>query len=160
MVQLYSNKGARDHMPACTPGGPAFCNFHLTPKSSHPSWSLLMSQSNKETDDRLPVTHVLRSRNVLRLEVYHKVSGAMLRQGPHWDLLPELWRSKHPSLPLLTSPYLSMSPHAHVYTHTCTCAHMCPAARLCRSWTGRGKWEEPGSPHPSMTLVPNGGLRR
>lgn len=80
----------------------------------------------------------------------HRVAGAMRRQEPHRDLLPELWQC------LCCTPLLpNLSPHAHIYTYTCTCVHVQPPASLCRSWTGRENWEERGFPHPSLTLVPN-----
>lgn len=129
MVQLYSNKGARDHTPACIPGGPAFCNFHLTPKSSRPSWSLLMSQSNKETDDRLPVTHVLRSRNVLRLECTTRSREPCLGK----DHTGTYSQSCGGVSTLSASAYLSIPVHLPPCTRIHTCMHVCAYVSSCQA---------------------------
>ena len=60
----------------------------------------------------------------------------------------------------------AISLYAWMYIHMCTCVgsicmcvHVCPVASLFRSWAGIENWEELGSPHPSLTLVTNGGTK-
>lgn len=68
--------------------------------------------------------------------------------------------SRAGTVPLLSPLYSYTSPHhAHKYTQTCMCVHVCPVASLFRSWAGIENWEELGSPHPSLTLVTNGGTK-
>lgn len=148
MVQLYSNKGARDHTSACIPGGPAFCNFHLTPNFSHPSWSLLMSQSNKETDDRFPVTHVLRSRNVLRLECTTRSREPCLGKD-HTGTYSQSCGGVSIPLCLCLPPHTCPCPPMHTYTHIHARVRICvqlPGSADLGQGGGNGRNQGPLTP--------------
>lgn len=131
--QPHLNGRARTHRPACIPG-PFRAFLYLTfphPKSLHSppgacsSHSLTRRQGEGEDGRPLHRIHCALEMCLEKGCATHRVAGAMRRQEPHRDLLPELWQC------LCCTPLLpNLSPHAHIYTHTCTCVHVQPPASL------------------------------